>query len=317
MKTSILGSSLVVLVGGFACDPSANIALFEAEQGTSGASVAGPQSSERVSVCDRHASSAGATAIPAGAEVWRWAFSHDDALQLTSVASDPTTDAVFVARAAGETFKVDRSGSVVWEKPFGSLVAADGRGNAYVAGTFSGEVVLGARTLTSAGGTDVYVALLDANGGISFARVLGAEADETAVGIAVDGRGNAVVSGPGLGTVKLDTMGRTLWQKEFFGHVAVDSTGNVLLTGALTGTMSFGAVTLESEGGEDVFVAKLDSAGNTVFARGFGDAGVAQYGEAIAVDRGDDILVSGVIDGSVDFGGGPLEVPPGTCPSES
>jgi hypothetical protein len=97
----------------------------------------------------------------------------------------------------------------------------------------------------------------------------------------------------------------------------VDSQGNVIVAGAISGTADFGDATLESAGGEDVLVAKLDPRGNYVFAHRYGDAGTVQRGEGVTVDGSDDILVSGVADGSVDFGGGAITARPATCPEET
>ena len=118
-----------------------------------------------------------------------------------------------------------------------------------------------------------------------------------------------MVSGAGLGTIKLDAAGHPLWKRSFDGHVAIDSKGNVLMTGSFTDPVDFGGGSLVSAGGEDIFVAKLDPAGNRIFSRRFGDAGPHQRGEAIAIDFADDLLVSGVLDGVVDFGDGPISVP--------
>jgi hypothetical protein len=269
----------------------------------------GTPAATALAVCGRHPA-------PRGLEAWRRGLSADDVLKVTGVATDANGNA-FASRAAGETFKFTEGGSVVWSRPFGSLVAVDAAGDAVVAGTFTGTLELGARTLESAGGTDAYVAKLDSSGNVLYGLALGGAEDDGVAGLAVDSQGSAIVSGSGLGTIKLDSAGRTVWTKSFFGPVAVDSVDSVLVTGALRGARSFGGDVLESAGGEDAFVAKLDGAGNHLFSVRFGDAGQIQHGEGIAVDPSDNVLVSGVMDGTVDFGGGKLSVPEGTCPSET
>ena len=254
-------------------------------------------------------------ATSAATQSWRRSFGDNDVLELASVASD-SEGAALIAMPGGAS-KFDASGTLVWSKPFGALVATNVTGDAYVAGTFSGTSDLGGGAVNAPDGTDAYVVKLDSEGAVIYSVVLGGAAEANATGLAVDLDGNAFVSGPGLGTVKLDATGRQLWGHPLSGHIAVDSQGNVLVTGGLTGTATFGNETLESAGGQDVFLAKLDGDGNFLFANRYGDAGLAQYGEAVAVDPSDDILVSGVIDGSVDFGDGPLGVPAGTCSSET
>jgi hypothetical protein len=65
-----------------------------------------------------------------------------------------------------------------------------------------------------------------------------------------------------------------------------------------------------------VFVVKLGPEGQHVFSRSFGDAGELQQGQAIAVDRADNLTIAGVFDGSLDFGAEPLALAPGSCPAE-
>lgn len=250
-----------------------------------------------------------------GAEVWRQSFGENDALTLSSVASDPD-GAAFIAWAGGETFKVAPGGGIAWSKSFGSLVATDRHGNAYVAGTFAGTLDLQTCTLVANSGSDVYVVKLDTSGAILDCTALGGEGEDTVTGLAVGPDGNPVVSALGLGTVKL-SAGRPLWTSELAGHVAVDSQGSVLVTGALTGRVVLRSERLESAGGEDIFVIKLDADGDYVFGLRFGDAGLAQHGDAVTIDPWDNVFVSGVFDGSVDFGGGVLTVSTRSCPAET
>jgi hypothetical protein len=111
---------------------------------------------------------------------------------------------------------------------------------------------------------------------------------------------------------KLDAAGNALWSKLFGdasnqigSSIAVDGTGNVLSTGYFGGTVDFGKGPLTSAGSYDLFVAKLDAAGNALWSKRFGDAD-AQHGTSIAVDGAGDVLMTGNFYGTVDFGKGPL-----------
>jgi hypothetical protein len=250
------------------------------------------------------------------AELWRRQAGADDPLFAVSVKSDALRD-VFVATEREGLQKLDASGNVLWVRPFGSLVDVDPSGVVFVVGAFSDHLDLAPGTvLAAAGGTDAYVAKLDQDGAILYAVALGGPADERATSVAAAPDGSVVVSGEGLGTVKLDRAGRTVWKHALFGNVAVDSANDVVVTGALVGTQSFGKDTLTSAGGQDVLVVKMSPDGEYLWSRSYGDAGANQRGEAIAVDGADDVLVGGVVDGAVDFGGGAISVPSGTCPSE-
>jgi hypothetical protein len=253
-------------------------------------------------------------ARPSASEVWLANVADDDVFELTSIAIDVAND-VILARPVGETRKLGPDGSTLWLQPFGSLVATDRAGNVYVTGTSPGARPLGASS-AEAVGDDVFVTKLDPAGNVLYTSRVGIAPVQAIIGFAVDAEGSAVVSGTGLGTIKLDRAGHPLWKRSFDGHVAIDSKGNVLMTGGFTDPVDFGGGSLVSAGGEDIFVAKLDPAGNHIFSRRFGDAGTHQRGEAIAIDFADDVLVSGVLDGVVDFGGGPISVSPGTCPAE-
>jgi len=78
--------------------------------------------------------------------------------------------------------------------------------------------------------------------------------------------------------------------------VAVDSSGNVYTTGHFGGTVDFdpgaGTTNLTSNGHEDVFVSKLDSSGDLVWAKSFGGTG-RDRGWAVAVDSSGNVYTAG------------------------
>ncbi len=254
--------------------------------------------------------------IPAeiGAPLWLKGF--DDVFAVSSVSRDSEGN-VLLARSGAQTLKLSPNGGVLWSKPFGSLVATDQSGNVYVAGTLDGALELGSDTLRTKGGRDAYVVKLDSGGNVLHGGLLGASHVDDVSSLAIDSNASLVLSGNGLGTVKLDRAGNVIWRKSFFGNVALDSVGNALLTGALVDSVDFGGGALISHGGADVFVAKLTPNGDHVFSERFGDAAYSQEGQAIAVDGSDNVLVGGIFAGVVDFGSGPLSLPPGTCPDEA
>ena len=91
---------------------------------------------------------------------------------------------------------------------------------------------------------------------------------------------------------------------EYGYSIAVDSSGNVYTTGYFQGTVDFdpgtGTSNLTSAGSTDVFVSKLDSSGNFVWAKRLGGAS-SDYGYSIAVDSSGNVYTTGYFEGTADF----------------
>ena len=133
--------------------------------------------------------------------------------------------------------KYGANGNVLWGKRVGGndgdsghAIATDSNGNVYVSGRFRGSMTFdvyggGTDTLTSAGGSDIFVLKYGSNGNVLWGKCVG--------GIGTDG-----------------------------GHaIATDSNGNVYVTGYFRDSMTFdvdggGTETLTSVGNADIFVLK-------------------------------------------------------------
>jgi hypothetical protein len=220
---------------------------------------------------------------------------------------------------------------------YGYSIAVDSSGNVYTTGFFEGTVDFdpgaGTTTLTSAGSADVFVSKLDSSGALVWAKSFGGASNDVGRSIAVDSSGNVYTTGffegtvdfdPGAGTSnltsaggadvfvsKLNSSGVLVWAKSFGGasldvgiSIAVDSSGNVYTTGYFQGTADFdpgaGTSNLTSAGDFDIFVSKLDSSGNFVWAKSFGAAAV-DTGNSIAVDSSGNVYTTGIFAGTVDF----------------
>ncbi|GAB3574457.1 T9SS type B sorting domain-containing protein [Hymenobacter daeguensis] len=189
----------------------------------------------------------------------------------------------------------------------GSSLALDAAGNIYVAGSFSSSTLtLGSITLTNAGGTDVFVARLDANGSWRSAVRAGGATNESLNGIALDANGNAYLAGRFNGTTRigsttlssaglddlfvarLDANGAWAWAVQggtggvdTATDVALDALGHVYITGQLAAAGGqLGALQLQAPS----FVARLDAAtGAYQRATSFG-SGNSYYAGHLAVD---------------------------------
>jgi hypothetical protein len=117
---------------------------------------------------------------------------------------------------------------------------------------------------------------------------------------------------------KFDSAGNFLWadsagtpDSEAAYGVSTDSAGSIYVTGGFQGTMDFdpgpGTAYLTSiapSNGSDLFVWKLDSNGNYVWATHVGNANYTS-GYAIAVDGSGNVYVGGLYTGTVNFDPGP------------
>jgi hypothetical protein len=104
--------------------------------------------------------------------------------------------------------------------------------------------------------------------------------------------------------------GQCDWYIEQFGgsstdelyDLAIDNSDNIYITGGFVGTVSFGSTTLNSNGDKDIYIVKMNSAGEVQWATGFGGS-FEDYGVAIEVDNSGGVYVTGMFHGTVNFSG--------------
>ena len=183
-------------------------------------------------------------------------------------------------------------------------------GDVYITGSFIGTVDFdpGATSLiyTSAGNEDLYISKFDSLGNLSWAKATGGPIDEGGYSIALDATGNVYTTGyfsyatidfdPGAGVFNMTATGGDVfitkynsggtfnWAKQFaglssnfgigYGLIVDPINGDIYTTGSFDGEVDFdpGVVnfTLISNNSSDVFVSKLDSAGNFAWAKAAG-----------------------------------------------
>ncbi len=212
--------------------------------------------------------------------------------------------------------KYDASGTLVWTKQFGSPageyglgVAADGKGNVFVAGYTYGTL-----SGLNAGSSDVFLAKYDASGTQLWLRQTGTPLFDDTLGVAVDGIGNAYLVGDTNGNLggtnagntdvfvsKYNESGVPLWTRQIgtvasdFGrNIAVDKAGNAYITGYTAGNLGGTNV-----GSVDIFLAKFDASGTQLWIRQVGTS-VPDIAFGVAVDSAGNAYVAGETEGTLD-----------------
>jgi hypothetical protein len=107
--------------------------------------------------------------------------------------------------------------------------------------------------------------------------------------------------------------GNPLWSKRFgdagFQEVAFNGMaprgGGVVLCGSFDPTVDFGGAPLVTTGSSEIFVAALDARGGHLWSKAFGGK-QADRARACAADAQGNVVVTGFIGGTADFGGGPI-----------
>jgi len=213
-------------------------------------------------------------------------------------------------------------------------IAVDGSGNAYVTGQTGSEnfpVTTEAYQMTYGGDYDVFVTKLNASGsGLVYSTFLGGSDWDYGYDIAVDGSGNAYVTGGTQSTnypvtagayqttfggardvfvTKLNASGNGLVYSTYLGgssydfgqSIALDGSGNVYVTGG-TGSSNFpvtaGAYKTTKGKNEEAFVMKLNARGNGLMYSTYLGGSNNDYGRAIAIDGSGNVYVTGETESS-------------------
>lgn len=179
--------------------------------------------------------------------------------------------------------KLDPSGNFIWAKNMGGVgiasanaVKTDAAGNVYSTGVFEGTVDYdpgaGVVYLTADSGSyNVFISKLDSSGNFAWAKRIG-------------------------GTPLWDCLANAL---------AIDTSGNVYSTGSFQLIADFdpgpGTYNLTAPSYGALFISKLDSSGNFVWAKSIEGTGGTDRGNAICLDSANNIYTTGLFLGTTDF----------------
>jgi len=207
----------------------------------------------------------------------------------------------------------------------------DSNGALVMTGFFNGVFNTGVSTLSSSGNTDIFVMKTNDAGDPIWAVKAGGPGVDRANAIAKDNAGNTYITGYFQGTAtfgsinvvgsgwegyaaKIDQNGNFIWVTTFggafgdIGHgIAVDNSGNVIITGEYKGTATFGPDVLTSMNNSvsglptyDVFITKLNNAGNFVWTRD-GNANQDDRGLEVTTDATGNVYVVGQFSENITF----------------
>ena len=214
-------------------------------------------------------------------------------------------------------------------------IAVDTSGNAYVTGfTLSANfpTTTGAYQTIFRGSESAFVAKLNSSGALVYSTYLGGSGRDFASAIAIDGSGNAYVTGytsstnfpivsgafqPAYGggfndafVTKLNPAGAGLVYSTFLGgisddiasSIAVDPAGNAYICGQ-TNSPNFpvsSALQSTNAGGQDAFVAKLNATASALTFSTYLGGSFNDQANSIAIDSSQNVYVAGVTS-SFDF----------------
>lgn len=218
----------------------------------------------------------------------------------------------------------------------------DANGNVYVTGYFNDTVDFdpgpGTFTVISNGGDDIYLLKLDSIGNFLWVITMGNTSGDRGISLATDASGDVYLTGYFTDTVDFDpgpsvfnlistnisfemfickynASGSLVWAKQISGsgqaspdEIKRDPTGNLYSIGSFYGTCDFdpgpGTYNLNSAGGSDLYVCKLDPSGNFLSAFALGSSAI-EGGTAIEIDASGNVFFGGVFSGTFDVDPGP------------
>ena len=235
-----------------------------------------------------------------------------------------TTNRIQLAAGPGLSYSTYLGGARNEE---GNSIAVDSAGNVYVVGfTDSANFPLVNPSQPNFGGgpLDAFIAKLDPSGNrLIYATFVGGNGQDNATAIAVDGAGNAYITGFTNSTnfpvkdalqktklgefnafvLKLNSAGAVVYStllggsvSDYGSGIAVDSSGNVYLAGIAT-SLDFptaNAIQPAPGGLLDVYVAKIDPSGSRlVYSTYLGGVGI-DAASSIAADPAGNVYLSGL-----------------------
>ncbi|MFH0866322.1 MAG: gliding motility-associated C-terminal domain-containing protein [Bacteroidota bacterium] len=204
-------------------------------------------------------------------------FISDEYFSGTPAIFGSLTASVAMGDSTAFVAKMSPAGVFQWVKTFEGIdgerdnrIAIDSLSNVYIAGGFWGTKSFGSSVVTSNGGVDIFVVKFDSSGNQVWVKTTGSTYDD---------RANAIT---------------------------VDKYNDVYVTGEFRDVVPFGYDTINNHGGpsgRDIFVAKMKTDGNWVWAKRAGSTSGGDRGNRIVSNIKGDLFVTGQFSDTAEFGG--------------
>jgi len=223
-----------------------------------------------------------------GALIWQKTFGGG--LDDKAYSIQQTTDGGYIV--AGETYssgaggcdiyvlKLNSNGTLIWQKTFGEN--GDDRAYSIQQTTDGGYIVAGETYSSGADGCDIYVLKLNPDGEMVWQQTFGGNGDDAALSIQQTADDGYIVAGytsvlladgfdvSNAYILKLGSSGNPAWQKVLGGEYSSYAYSAQQTT---DGGYIVGGATTSFAGDGDVYVLKLNSDGEMVWQKTFGESG--------------------------------------------
>jgi len=233
--------------------------------------------------------------------------------------------------------KYDNSGEHLWSKVFSGerndisqKIAFDSDGNIFFTGTSEiADIDFGEGSPEDGSEGAFFIVKLDKKGNPIWSKSFYGKG--IGYGLATDAENSVVMTGSingdfdfGNGTLrggdghifiaKFESSGKTLWSRNFGSYteiengytVAINSENEIVMSGGFKRALEVEGEEYISEGDNSCYLIKFKSTGEIKWSRMFDGKSSSCQGQAVTFDGADNIILTGKIDGTIDFGGGEI-----------
>lgn len=224
--------------------------------------------------------------------------------------------------------KYDASGKVVWARNGGGTANEEGAcvavsktddRSVYVTGKFNSDTLtFESYSIQSHATYNYYLVKYDSAGSVQWLEGATGSSDNAGLGVTTDAEGNVYVTGYFLSDtiifdsdtiyhnnadifiVKYDANGNVAWAKsvggdasDYANSITADAQNNIYITGSFASSfVTFDSDTLTNSGSTNLFIAKFDTDGNTLWAKKSGGT-ENDIGYAITTDASGNVIITG------------------------